>query len=98
MYRKVSTGFWQGKLARRIKGNADAQALAFYLLTNPHGNMIGLYWLPLEYAVLDLGWPLARVSHAIEELLPGNRLEQSGSASTVNATGAAPPGRAGSRR
>ncbi len=83
MYRKVNTGYWKGKLARRIRGDMDAHALAFYLLSNPHGNMIGLYWMPLDYAAMDLGISIERVEAAMEKLSSPNRMEQSGSTSKV---------------
>ena len=45
-YSKVSPRYWTGKLALLVRSDpktaALAHALAFYLLTNDHRNMIGM--------------------------------------------------------
>ncbi len=44
----VKPTYWNGETGREIRdrGGKDAQLLGLYLLTNPHVNMIGLYYLP----------------------------------------------------
>ena len=56
-YGKVSPTFWTGKTGRQIQklGGIEAVLLAFYLMTNRHSNMIGLYYLPVSYIVEDIG-------------------------------------------
>ncbi len=36
--------FWTGESGRKLRGNKPAQVLAAYLMTSPHGTMIGLYY------------------------------------------------------
>jgi hypothetical protein len=47
----------------------DARALALYLLTTPHGNLIGCFRIPDAYAAEDLQWPMERVSKGFENLI-----------------------------
>lgn len=67
-YAKCSPRLWTGEFGRAIRGDANAQALAWYLLTSPHSNMMGLYYLPKEYAAADLGWGIDGVSQALSRL------------------------------
>jgi len=39
-----------------LKGKGKALALACYLMSSPHSNMIGLYRLPIEYVHFDTGF------------------------------------------
>lgn len=43
----VSPHFWTGETGRFLRDYPDAQRLAFYLMTCPSSNMIGLYYLPM---------------------------------------------------
>jgi hypothetical protein len=52
-YYRVSPNFWKG---RRDWSDRE-KLLAQYLLSCPHRNLEGLYWLPLAYVEADLGWP-----------------------------------------
>ena len=47
----------------------DARYVAFYLLTCPHRSTEGIYRLPVEYAVADLGWSRQRFGRGFDELL-----------------------------
>ncbi|MCJ2205071.1 hypothetical protein K9T61_05110 [Escherichia coli] len=41
-YAKVSPRFWLGETGRELrKAGAEAQVVAFYLMTSPHANMLG---------------------------------------------------------
>ncbi|MGB1214593.1 MAG: hypothetical protein ACPG4X_14610 [Pikeienuella sp.] len=65
-YGKVETGFWGW--ARRCHLSDEARQLALYLLTCPHRNSIGVYYLPDGYVLSDLGWSLETVSERFMEL------------------------------
>lgn len=65
-YAKVYTAFWSDPSTRSM--SEDARMLALYLLTCPHGNLIGLFRLPDAYAADDLKWPIERVSKGFREL------------------------------
>ena len=65
-YGKVYTAFWADPSMRAM--SEDARTLALYLLTCPHGNLIGLFRLPDAYAADDLQWSIERVSKGFREL------------------------------
>lgn len=46
--------FWRSEKMRRA--DDSARALYFYLLTSPHRNRLGAYYLPKAYGAFDLGW------------------------------------------
>jgi hypothetical protein len=52
-YGKIQTSFWGW--ATRKKLSHGARELAMYLLTNPHANGTGCFYLPDGYIVADLG-------------------------------------------
>ena len=54
-YGKVSPQFWTGKTGKVLRGNAEAQVVALYLMTSPHANMIGVYHLPMLYLAHETG-------------------------------------------
>ena len=41
--------------------------MILYVYTSPHSNMIGYYYLPIEYMVADLKWTPVRVKKAFRE-------------------------------
>lgn len=46
-YGAVSPNFWTGETGRKLKSlGIEAQLVALYLMTNPHRNALGLYYLP----------------------------------------------------
>lgn len=55
-YAKISPKFWIGPTGKSIrKLGSEVQVLAFYLMTSPHANMLGIYHLPIAYIVADTG-------------------------------------------
>jgi hypothetical protein len=71
-YGKVSPRIWTGKLGKSLRGDRDAQVMALYLITSPHANMIGLYFLPLAYASSDLGMSEEGASKALRRISEGS--------------------------
>jgi hypothetical protein len=59
-YGKVYTLFWTSEDVLAM--TEDERTLALYLLTCPHGNMLGCFRLPNAYASDDLKWSMERVS------------------------------------
>lgn len=59
-YCKVSPRLHTGRLGRALRGEdvpkLRAQSLAAYLCSCPHGNAIGLFFLPVGYIMADRGW------------------------------------------
>lgn len=65
-YGKVYTAFWTSDDSRGM--SEDGKILALYLLTCPHGNMLGCFRLTNAYAADDLQWDAERVSKGFDEL------------------------------
>lgn len=53
-YRRVVPSFWTDPDLKR-KFTLGQKALLLYFFTSPHSNMIGLYFLPLEYVAAETG-------------------------------------------
>lgn len=69
-YSKISSQIWTGRTGKQIRAlGPEAQVVAFYLMTSPHSNMIGLYYLPLGYLSADTGLPLEGASKALLSLI-----------------------------
>lgn len=64
-YRRVLPTFWTDPEVRRLP--QEQKHVLLYFFTSPHSNMIGLYWMPLDYAALETG--IAR--EKIEEWVDG---------------------------
>src|SRR5438309_4603703 len=55
-YRRFYSQFWTGTTGKELRSaGQEVQLMAVYLFTNPHANMIGLYYLPIGYISLDTG-------------------------------------------
>lgn len=67
-YGKVSPRFWTGKTGKALRGDADAQLLALYLMTSPHANMIGVFYCPVMSMAHETGIPLEGARKALRRL------------------------------
>ena len=57
-YGKIAPSFWIGDTGRKIiESGPEATIVALYLMTSPHANMLGLYYLPIAYISHDTGLP-----------------------------------------
>lgn len=65
-YGKVFCALWGSRDFRSL--SEDGRALVQYLLTSPHGTMIGVFNLPDGYVCEDIQWPSERVSEGFAEL------------------------------
>ncbi len=65
-YGKVHTSFWSSDTLRDLPD--DAKFLALYLLTCSHGNMAGVFRLPLAYITEDIGWVSERLNNGFQTL------------------------------
>ena len=68
-YSVMFSTFWTGPTGKAItRAGKDARITATYLLTCEHANMIGLYRLPLLYAVEETGLKRREVQKALKQL------------------------------
>lgn len=72
-YSKISPKFWTGESGIKIRElGVDSQIVALYLLTCPHANMIGVYYLPLPYLCHDIGLEEPIITCALDNLISIN--------------------------
>lgn len=65
-YAKVSPQFWIGRTGKELrKLGTEAQVVAFYLMTSPHANMIGLYYIPKSFIAHETGLTIEGASKAL---------------------------------
>ena len=64
-YGKVSPQLWIGDTGKKLRGCVEAQVVAAYLLSNPHANMIGLYYLPKMFICHETGLPIEGASKGL---------------------------------
>lgn len=71
-YSKISPKFWTGDTGRFLRGaGRDAQVVALYLLTCPHANMIGLYYLPFPVLCHETGLSQQGALKALQRVSEG---------------------------
>jgi len=66
-YGQIQCSFWSHPDTRSV--SIEARLIACYLLTGPHSNGIGCYWLPQGYIEADLGMVSETISKAFNELV-----------------------------
>lgn len=68
-YAKILPTFWTGDTGKSIRAiGVDAQLLALYLLTNPHTNMFGLYYLPIPLMTHETGLSVRKIISILGQL------------------------------
>ena len=68
-YNRTPANFWTMPEAQALRqAGPDACLVACYLLTSPHANMLGIFYLPLQYASIDCGLSVETLSKTLEQL------------------------------
>lgn len=66
-YGKVAPQFWIGQTGKELKAAGhEAVIVGLYLMTCPHANMIGLYYLPVLYIAHETGLGLEGAKKGLE--------------------------------
>lgn len=66
-YAKIAPQFWNGKTGKALKAKGpEAVVVALYLLTCPHANMLGLYYVSKTYIAVDTGLGLEGASKGLQ--------------------------------
>ena len=61
--------FWTGKTGKATRQfGRDTQLVAIYLFSNPHANMLGIYYLPEILIAHETGVPLEITQKALQNL------------------------------
>ena len=82
-YGKVAPSFWIGATGKALRGDANAQLLALYLMTSPHSNMIGVFHCPVLYMAHETGITLEGASEALRRLVEVGFCTYEGESETV---------------
>lgn len=67
-YATIPPTVWQTEI-KKLRGDAEAVAVYFHLITSPHSTMIGVYPLPMIYLAHDLGSPLEGASKGLRRVI-----------------------------
>jgi uncharacterized phage protein (TIGR02220 family) len=68
-FAKISPQIWIDEQGRKIKKlGLDAKLISLYLMTNPHANMIGVYYLPVSFIAHEVGLSVEQAEYAIYKL------------------------------
>jgi hypothetical protein len=68
-YAQVCPQFWLGKTGKKLRGDAEAQLVALYLITSPHANMIGVFHCPMMYIAHETGMSLEGASKGLRRVV-----------------------------
>lgn len=69
-YGKIPSNFWI-TTAKKLRGDATAINVALYLYSAPSANMLGLYYLPIDYIALHLGSSLEGAKKGLRRCIEG---------------------------
>ena len=72
-YARVKVKIWHSSTFSQLSN--DAKLLWLYLLTCPHGNMLGCFILKKGYMIEDLQWSKKRLKRAFGEILNVKRAD-----------------------
>lgn len=82
-YAKVMPSFWTGETGRSLRGDPDAMVVAMYLITCPHANMLGLYYLPKLYIAHETGRGIEGASKGLARCIERGFCEYDEASETV---------------
>lgn len=69
-YAAIAPTFWNGETGKKIRQKGvEAQVVALYLVTSPHRNALGLYYLPKILIAHETGLPFKGASKALRSLI-----------------------------
>ena len=81
-FNKVSPTLWQSTRFRGLPSD-DGRFLFLYLLTCPHNNSAGCFWLPDGYACHDVGWAQDEYNAALQSLLDADMVDHDAESETI---------------
>jgi hypothetical protein len=68
-YGTIPNELWLGtEIPGFLSLSAEAKLAEIYLLSSPHANMLGVYWLPLPYMAREMRLSDERIGAIVEEL------------------------------
>lgn len=83
-YGKVGPKFWIGATGKKLRAaGAEAQVVALYLMTSPHANMLGLYYLPQMFIAHETGLGIEGASKGLQSAIEAGFCEYNEASETV---------------
>lgn len=67
-YATIDPAFWMRGTGKALRGDVEAQLVALYLMSSPHANMVGIYYLPLPMLVHETGLTFEGASKGLRRL------------------------------
>lgn len=67
-YARIVPRFWVQGTGEKLRNHRDARTLALYLMSNPHSDMCGIYYLPIPMMAFELGFSEQEVRDALAVL------------------------------
>ena len=82
-YSVITPAFWIGETGKKLRGDANAQLLAMYLMTSPHSTMTGVFHCPILYMAHETGMSIEGATKALARLFEAGFCEYEESSETV---------------
>lgn len=76
MYRSINGEIWLDSKFRKL--SANAKLLFIYTFGSHHTNVAGLYFMPTEYILVDVGMPIPDAEFALQELIDNKLVARDG--------------------
>lgn len=67
-YSVVTPAFWIGDTGKLLRGDANSQLLAMYLMSSPHSTMTGVFHCPILYMAHETGMGIEGATKALARL------------------------------
>lgn len=74
-YGSVSPRFWTQGTGKALRGDAEAQLVALYLITSPHSTAWGIFHCPALYIAHETGLSIEGASKGLRRLIEGGFCE-----------------------
>jgi hypothetical protein len=69
-YARIGPQFWIGKTGKELrKRGPECQVVAMYLISSPHSNMLGLFYLPKMFIAHETGLPIEGASKGLQSAI-----------------------------
>jgi len=68
-YSVVKPSFWISGTGKKLRGDVEAQIIAFYLMTGPHSTMTGVFHCPIMYMAHETGLDIQGASKGLQSLI-----------------------------
>lgn len=69
-YAKIGPKFWIGTTGKKLRAaGMECQIVSLYLMSSPHANMLGLYYIPLSFIAHETGLPFEGAKKGLQSAI-----------------------------